>query len=247
MRGPSLRPQESRPSPARPDDLRPRQSRLEYAFELVLAAVSHGLASSPPRGEGAHRRYRRSLHYCSSMPGGTLVVRTAPTWRIARAGGVRKPRDYDMAARCPHVQELQVRRITGKGCIHGSAVARISLERTLRNRVFSQPGGIQMKSKLLIGAAGGAALMLAGSSVAAQPSMNGAANVLGSVARIQSDVEQVAYRNCWWRHGVRHCRYYRGARSYGYSGPHLPEAYRTGSSRWWQEMDRQDRGGRGRR
>jgi len=123
MRGPSLRPQESRPSPARPDDLRPRQSRLEYAFELVLAAVSHGLASSPPRGEGAHRRYRRSLHYCSSMPGGTLVVRTAPTWRIARAGGVRKPRDYDMAARCPHVQELQVRRITGKGCIHGSAVA----------------------------------------------------------------------------------------------------------------------------
>jgi hypothetical protein len=24
-----------------------------------------------------------------------------------------------------------------------------------------------------------------------------------------------------------------------------PDAYRTGSSRWWEEMDRQDRGGRG--
>jgi hypothetical protein len=51
-----------------------------------------------------------------------------------------------------------------------------------------------------------------------------------------------AARRCWWRHGVRHCQRY-GV--YGYSGPHYPEAYRTGSARWWQEMDRQDRGGRG--
>jgi hypothetical protein len=51
-------------------------------------------------------------------------------------------------------------------------------------------------------------------------------------------------RRCWWRNGVRHCQRYR---VYGYSGPHYPEAYRTGSSRWWQEMDREDRGGRGRR
>ena len=101
-----------------------------------------------------------------------------------------------------------------------------------------------MKLKLVIGLAGGV-LMLAGGSVAAQPSMGGAANVLGSAARVQSDVEQVAYRRCWWRHGVRHCRHYGGGRTYGYSGPHLPEAYRTGSTRWWQEMDRQDRGGRG--
>ena len=101
-----------------------------------------------------------------------------------------------------------------------------------------------MKSKLVIGLAGGV-LMLVGGSVAAQPSMGGAANVLGSAARVQSDVEAVAYRRCWWRHGVRHCRHYGGARAYRYSGPHLPEAYRTGSTRWWQEMDRQDRGGRG--
>jgi hypothetical protein len=49
-------------------------------------------------------------------------------------------------------------------------------------------------------------------------------------------------RRCWWRNGVRHCQRY-GV--YGYSGPHYPEAYRTGSSRWWQEMDREGRGGRG--
>jgi hypothetical protein len=58
-----------------------------------------------------------------------------------------------------------------------------------------------------------------------------------------SVAEKVA-RRCWWHRGVRHCRY-RGSGAYGYS-PNLPEAYRTGSGRWWQEMDRQDRGGRGR-
>ena len=63
----------------------------------------------------------------------------------------------------------------------------------------------------------------------------------------------VAYR-CYWRGGHRHCRWYGsrhrgpGYRGYGYRyyGPLYPEAYRTGSSRWWQEMDREDRGGRGR-
>jgi hypothetical protein len=68
-----------------------------------------------------------------------------------------------------------------------------------------------------------------------------------------SNAESVA-RRCWWRHGVRHCqRYgvygYSGQRYYGYSGgysgPHYPEAYPTGSTRWWQEMDRAGRGGRG--
>jgi hypothetical protein len=56
---------------------------------------------------------------------------------------------------------------------------------------------------------------------------------------------KVAQR-CWWRHGVRHCRWYR-PRVYGYRYREYgnPDAYRTGSSRWWQEMDRQDRGGRG--
>jgi hypothetical protein len=103
-----------------------------------------------------------------------------------------------------------------------------------------------MKLKLSIGAAA-CALALAGNSLTAQAGIGAATSQLGSAARSQSNIDAVAYRNCWWRHGVRHCRYYRSGGTYGYTGPHLPEAYRTGSSRWWQEMDRQDRGGRGRR
>ena|SRR5262249_52232655 len=55
-------------------------------------------------------------------------------------------------------------------------------------------------------------------------------------------VEPVAAR-CWWRNGVRHCYhvygYHSRYREYGF-----PENYRTGSNRWWREMDREDRGGR---
>ena len=61
-------------------------------------------------------------------------------------------------------------------------------------------------------------------------------------------VEKAA-RRCWWRGGTRYCRKYAGRRLYGYRtrrayGVHEPEAYPTGSARWWQEMDRQDRRGR---
>jgi hypothetical protein len=38
------------------------------------------------------------------------------------------------------------------------------------------------------------------------------------------------------RHGARH--------ETRYPQYNNPDAYRTGSSRWWEEMDRQDRGGR---
>ena len=65
----------------------------------------------------------------------------------------------------------------------------------------------------------------------------------------QAKPQEIAYRRCWWQNGRRHChRYGSPYRGYGYRyyGPMLPEAYRTGSSRWWQEMDREDRGGRGR-
>jgi hypothetical protein len=63
----------------------------------------------------------------------------------------------------------------------------------------------------------------------------------------QSAAQEVAYRRCWWRYGERHCRWSGPRyRSYGYYGPLYPEAYPTGSRRWWQEMDREDRGGRGR-
>ena len=78
--------------------------------------------------------------------------------------------------------------------------------------------------------------------------VNAQAAPIGNLANAgeqQSAVEKAAY-GCWWRNGVRHCR-----RGYGYR-PHsreygFPENYRTGSNRWWQEMDRTDRGGRGNR
>src|SRR4249920_585962 len=54
-----------------------------------------------------------------------------------------------------------------------------------------------------------------------------------------SNVEKTAAK-CWWRNGKRRCAY--GYRVYGY-----PEYYRTGTGRWWTEMDREQRGGRGRR
>ena len=79
----------------------------------------------------------------------------------------------------------------------------------------------------------------------------GAAPLSESMAAVgdQAKPQEIAYRRCWWQDGRRHChRYGSPYRGYGYRyyGPMLPEAYRTGSSRWWQEMDREDRGGRGR-
>lgn len=28
-----------------------------------------------------------------------------------------------------------------------------------------------------------------------------------ATAGVQSSIEKAAYRRCWWRHGVRHCRF----------------------------------------
>jgi hypothetical protein len=73
-----------------------------------------------------------------------------------------------------------------------------------------------------------------------------------TTAGADGKAESIAYRRCWWQGGHQHCRWigsgYRGYGGYGYRyyGPLYPEAYRTGSNRWWQEMDRDDRGGRGR-
>jgi hypothetical protein len=56
-----------------------------------------------------------------------------------------------------------------------------------------------------------------------------------------SSIENAAQR-CYWRGGKRHCASdaFRGYRENGF-----PEDYRTGSSRWWGEMDREGMGGRG--
>ena len=55
-----------------------------------------------------------------------------------------------------------------------------------------------------------------------------------------SSIEKVAQR-CFWRGGQRHCASdaFHRYREYGF-----PQDYRTGSSRWWEEMDREGMGGR---
>ena len=65
-----------------------------------------------------------------------------------------------------------------------------------------------------------------------------------SVLRADTPSVEKAAATCWWSNGRRHCAYGYGPRyrEYGY-----PNNYRTGSRRWWSEMDREDRGGRGRR
>jgi len=102
-------------------------------------------------------------------------------------------------------------------------------------------------SKLaLIGFCAAASLGLGSLAVEAAPLTATGREAMAAVA---GDVEAqpIAYRRCWWQDGSRHCRRYGSAyRGYGYYGPLYPEAYPTGSRRWWQEMDREDRGGRGR-
>jgi hypothetical protein len=55
-----------------------------------------------------------------------------------------------------------------------------------------------------------------------------------------SPIEKAA-AYCWWRNGVRHCGYGYGPR---YRTHGFPQHYRTGSRYWWEEMDREQRGGR---
>ena len=85
-----------------------------------------------------------------------------------------------------------------------------------------------------IAATGLVGLLLSGQANAA--ALAPGATVTGGSA---TAVESVAYRRCWWEYGVRRC-----ARVYGY-GPRRAEDYRTGSGRWWRQMDREGRGGRG--
>jgi len=97
----------------------------------------------------------------------------------------------------------------------------------------------------LIGVCGATSLGLGALGAQAAPAALGMMRTMAAVGA-QSKPQDVAYRRCWWRHGHRHCKLYDGSyRGYGYYGPNLPEAYPTGSSRWWEEMDREDRGGRG--
>jgi hypothetical protein len=92
-----------------------------------------------------------------------------------------------------------------------------------------------------------AGLWLGAASTAASAAPAGTAFAgLEAAAKGHAMAEKAAFRRCWWRKGVRHCRWYEGSRRRprgGYS-VHDPDAYPIGSSRWWQEMDRENRGGR---
>ena len=96
--------------------------------------------------------------------------------------------------------------------------------------------------------AAGAALLVVMLPAAAGANPIGAAGAGALVEdRPARVVQQVAVR-CWWRNGVRRCRW-SGARVYGYYGGDYrygnprPEAYRTGSAGWWRAMERWGRTG----
>ena len=66
---------------------------------------------------------------------------------------------------------------------------------------------------------------------------------LGNLAHpaiVSSNIEEAA-AYCWWRNGMRHCGYGYGPR---YRTHGFPNHYRAGSRHWWEEMDRDQRGGR---
>ena len=97
---------------------------------------------------------------------------------------------------------------------------------------------------------GGAALVtLAPGTLYAAP-VGRALSSLAVEARTASPVEQAAHRRCYRRNGVRVCR---GAqRTYGYRaepslgftyGNPRPESLPTGSTAWWEAMERWGRTG----
>ena len=108
---------------------------------------------------------------------------------------------------------------------------------------------MQSTKLALIGACGVASVALWSVGAEAAPAASNLMPTTAAAVGAQSAVQDVAYRRCWWQYGQRHCRWseprYRG-HGYRYYGPLYPEAYPTGSNRWWKEMDRDDRGGRGR-
>jgi hypothetical protein len=74
-----------------------------------------------------------------------------------------------------------------------------------------------------------------------------AAPVQVAATATRASIEQVASR-CWIENGVRYCN--RVSKPYGsgsdYRVRNIPEVYPAGSKYWWEEMDRQGRGGGGR-
>jgi hypothetical protein len=72
----------------------------------------------------------------------------------------------------------------------------------------------------------GALALCAATATAQATSIGGGASAF-RVTAAAGVAEKVAYRRCWWRNGVRHCRRYRSAYS-PYSGVYSQQ-YSTGS------------------
>ena len=66
---------------------------------------------------------------------------------------------------------------------------------------------------------------------------------------VTAQIEQVAYRRCWWKHGERHCRWVGNGNGIYRYGAGSPDDYRVGTAEWYRAMERDgrlNRPGRGR-
>ena len=100
------------------------------------------------------------------------------------------------------------------------------------------------------GLAGVALLFILPAAAFAAPVGGVAKDWVGSV-RADAPIEKVAHGHCWWRQGVRYCRrsaerarirQYGSGYGYDYGAPRA-EFYPTGSTAWWQAMEREGRTG----
>ena len=99
------------------------------------------------------------------------------------------------------------------------------------------------------------ALLLAAGTFGLAASAAQAGPAVGSLKGApDTSLTQIDYRKCWWEDGDRVCRWFKGSRSlasrsneYVDVGTRRPEEFATGSTEWWRAMDRDGRGGFGRR
>ena len=100
----------------------------------------------------------------------------------------------------------------------------------------------------LVTAAAALAVSIVATAAAAAPIASSVVD-LGATAREASLVDKTASRRCWWRNGQRHCVRVGQQRVYGYRNQgsdyqeHIPEKLPYGSSSWWDQMVRENRGG----
>ena len=109
-----------------------------------------------------------------------------------------------------------------------------------------------MRAKFCIAAAFALAGLAAAAPVAKAATLSGGV-VPADMREALVSVDKVAYRRCHWRRGVKRCRWYdddddddRAPRRYRPEPYYERDANRIpfGTSRWWEQMEREDRAGR---